>query len=64
MKAAQLTEGSVRQIASVLGLPEFDYSPPGTRIFIAGHQLTGKSTIAGLHAQRLGLARLSGGAMV
>jgi cytidylate kinase len=64
MSAAQLTERSVRQVGSVLGLPEFLCTPPGPRIFIAGHQLTGKSTVAALLAGRLGLPRLSGGAMV
>lgn len=64
MSGAQPVEHAVRQIGSILGYPEVPSVPPGPRIFIAGHQLTGKSTVAEFLAERLGVAGLSGGAMV
>lgn len=63
MSGAQLIE-SLGQVRSLLGSPRTPLSVPGPRIFIAGHQLTGKSTVAGLLAARVGVGRLSGGAVV
>jgi len=64
MSPAQSPKSRLRQVGTVLGPPELRPSAPGRRIFIAGHQLTGKSTVARLLAEQLGLPRFSGGAMV
>jgi cytidylate kinase len=64
MRRSHSLQSRINRVASILGSRTGSAAPPGPRVFIAGHQLTGKSTVAALLAGRLAVGRHSGGAMV